>query len=117
MLHLSTMTKFKSLLPIAILALLSSYAHTLFALQYDIYITHITQTLPSNLTMADVRAPNRGRGRARTIALKGGRGGLRGGRNAVELRPPREGGSPIASLMSTLHYANSTTGDTIVTFI
>jgi hypothetical protein len=67
--------------------------------------------------MADTRAFNRGRGRARIIALKGGRGGPRGGRNAVELHPPREGGSPIASHMSTLHDANSTTDDTIDIFV
>jgi hypothetical protein len=94
MLYLYAMTKFNSLLPIAILALLSLCAHTLFALQYDIYNTHITQTLPSNLTMADARASNRRRGRAGTIPLRGSRGGLGGGCNAVELRPPREGGSP-----------------------
>jgi len=71
----------------------------MFAQQSDNYITHhLNQTLPSNLTMADARAPNRGRGRGRTFALKGGRGGPRDVRNAVELvlQPSRDGGFPIA---------------------
>jgi len=69
--------------------------------------------------MADARAPNLGRGRGRTFAPRGGRGGPRGGRNAMELvlQLPRDGGSPIASRLSTLHDANSTTDDTIDTFV
>ena len=52
----------KSLLSFAFLDLLSSFAHIPFALKYVKYTTHqFNQTLPSNLTMVDVRAPNRGR--------------------------------------------------------
>jgi hypothetical protein len=69
--------------------------------------------------MADVRAPNRGRGRGRNFDPKGGRGGPKGGNNAVELilQPPRDGGSPMASHLSTLNDANSTNDDTIDTFV
>ncbi len=67
--------------------------------------------------MADAQFPIRGHGRGHAFAQRGGRGAPRGGRNAVNLpQPPRDGGSPIATHLSTLHDASSTTDDTIELF-
>jgi hypothetical protein len=66
--------------------------------------------------MSNAQAPIRGHGRGRAFA-RGGRGAPRGGRNAINLpEPPRDGGSPIASHLSTLHDASFTTDDTIELF-
>jgi hypothetical protein len=116
------MTKHKSLLSLTFLALFSSFAYALLTVPQTSYSnTNTSQASPLNSTMADDRAPIRVRGKGRAFATRGGRGGRggpRGGRNAVKIAPqlPRDGGSPIAFHMSTLHDANSTTDDTILTF-
>ena len=113
------MAKHKSLLPLTFLALFSSFADALLTVpQTEYYNTNTSKTSPPYSTMADNRAPIRVRGRGRAFAARGGRGGPRGGRNAAEIAPqlPRDGGSPIASHLSTLHDASSTTDDTILEF-
>ncbi len=113
------MAKHKSLLSFAILALFSLFVHALpLVPQPCHYNTDTIQASPHESTMADAKAPIRARGKGRAFAFRGGRGGPRGGRNAVEVvpRPPHDGGSPIAPHMSTLHDTNSTTDDTIETF-
>jgi hypothetical protein len=106
------MTKQKSLLSFAFLALFGSLTHAVLIVpQPEHFNTNTSQTSPLNSTMSDARALIRARGRRQAFAL-------RGGRNAVEIAPrlPRDGGSPIASYLSTLHDANSTTDYTITTF-
>jgi hypothetical protein len=117
--YLSAMAKRKSLISFVVLALFSSCVHALLLVpQADHFNTNTIQTSPPDSAMAYARAPIRARGRGRAFAFRGGRGGPKGGRNAVEIvpQPPRDGGSPIVPHMSTLHDAKSTTDDTIVTF-
>ncbi len=112
------LTKHKLLVSITFLALFSTFANsTLPALQSETNSTHtIFHTIPTTPTMANGQAPIRGHGRGRALA-RGGRGAPTGGRHVGNLpKPPRGGGSPIASHLSTLHDASNTTDDTIELF-
>ena len=83
------MTRFLSLLPLVIIALFSSNAHTLHALHPDNNITRAIYQLPFNITITNTMALIRARKRGCAFAPKGGRGPvLKGGRNAGGAHPP-----------------------------
>ena len=109
------MAKHNLLVFVTFLTLFSTFTtETLTVRQSEANNTHLTfYTVPTNSTMSNAQAPIRGHGRGRALA-RGGRGVPGGGRNLPE--PPRDGGSPIASHLSTVHDANSSTDDTIELF-
>jgi hypothetical protein len=112
------MAKHNLLVFVTFLTLFSTFTNkTLTVQQSEANNTHLTfHTVPTTTTMSNSQDPIRGHGRGRALA-RGGRGVPRGGRNTVNLpEPPRDGGSPIASHLSTVQDANSSTDDTIELF-
>ena len=118
MLRLPTMTKQNLLISVFLLALFSTFTNnTLSVPSSETNKIHQTlHTVQTTSTMSNSQAPIRGHGRGRAFA-RGGRGANRGGRIAVNLpEPPRDGGSPISSHLSTFHDTTSVIDDTIELF-
>ena len=112
------MAKFNLYSLIFFLALFNNIAHTV-PVPATTNHTHSSCDRLPHTRMADAWIPIRNRKRGRAFANTGGHGLPRGGRNVVEPRPRLvlDGGSPIATHMSTLSDANSSTDDTIDIFI
>jgi len=103
---------------ILFLALFSNKAHNVLVPSTTNH-THSSCDQLSHTRMADAWFSIRNRMRGRAFVNKGGRGLPRVVRSVVKHRPrpTPDGGSPIATHMSTLHDANSTADEIIDIFI